>query len=473
MRFLAAILFYFNVINVPYTYKNNTDLLSLTTLSKTFNLDVNFTDSFIDISFGSDVIRIDPLNLTYSGKARGVFQHLEKDSRNVFLDAENAIYIAGALKGNYYYWDSNKHRIIESAYSPSIKVFEVKNNSIRIVHNIDLEPAVEKSNKTIIINVPYGFYFGPPFIYFDDAEYPVKSIKITYSSRGTAFKINLRRDIPFETRSSTGIYMLKLNTLQPTEKNQKEAQPRKPLSSSDEEEKIKKPHNKIDVIVIDPGHGGKDPGAISEKGTKEKDIVLAIAKKVAKKLRKKGFKVILTRDKDVFITLGERARIANHSKCDIFISIHANYSKGKRAHGIETYFLSEARTKWERSVAAFENSVIKYEFKDKVDEKNILKWILGDMAQNEFLRESQDLSAFIQESLVKKTGALDRGVKQAGFYVLRGVYAPSILIETGFITNPKEEKKLKSKKYQSKIADGIVDGILKYKRYYERKYGKF
>ncbi len=467
MHLLFALLFGFNVINLPYVRIKNTDFISLKTASSILNIDTEVTDSSILLSFGTDNVRINPVNLTYTGKIEGTLKAIKKDSDNVFIDAEDLIYISGVLTGNYYYWDSRKHRIIESSYSPSIKSFEINGNVIRLIHNIDLEPATRMDNNSILIEVPYGFYFGPPFLYFDDVEFPLKSVEITYSSRGTLFKLNLRKKTDFESKSSTGLFVVRLK--ETLKKNQKQDQ----ISRNEKSKITPKTHNKIDVIVIDPGHGGKDPGAVTKRGTREKDIVLSIARKVAKKLRKKGFRVILTRDKDKFITLGQRARIANNSKCDLFVSIHANYSKGKRAHGIETYFLSEARTKWERSVAAFENSVIKYELKDKVDERNILKWILGDMAQNEFLRESQDLAAFIQESIVKKTHALDRGVKQAGFYVLRGVYAPSILIETGFITNPKEEKKLRSKRYQNKIADGIVEGILKYKRYYERKYGRF
>ncbi len=473
MAFLLAFLLSFKVLNIPYTHKNNYDLLSLAVISKTFDLETAITDTTVNISFGTDAVYINREDLSYQGKVNGNLKYMEVDSQNGFIDAENAVYIAGALKGNYYYWDRTKHRVIESAYTPSIKSLNAQGNLIRIVHNIDLEPEAYNKDSIIEIKIPYGFYFGPPYIYFDDVHSPIKEIEITYSSHGTVFTLKPRRKIKFKIRSSTGLFTLMLisSTTETQETNKITNIEKHPEASVNKPEKPT--HNKIDVVVIDPGHGGKDPGAISKRGTKEKDIVLSIARKVAKKLRKKGFKVILTRNKDVFITLGQRARIANKSKCDLFVSIHANYSKGKRAHGVETYFLSEARTKWERSVAAFENSVIKYELKEKVDEKNILKWILGDMAQNEFLRESQDLAAFVQESIVKKTGCLDRGVKQAGFYVLRGVYAPSILIETGFITNPKEEKKLRSKKYQNRLADGIVSGILKYKNYYERKYGKY
>ncbi len=469
MSILLSLLFAFNIIKVPYIHKNGTDFISLRTLANQFSLDTEVNDTAILLGYGTTIIKINPTTLYYTGKKEGNLKKAIIDSQNVLIDAEDAIYFTALLRDSYYYWDSEKHRIIESAYSPSIKDFEIDTRSIRLIHNIDLEPVVTHNDTSITIQVSYGFYFGSPFEFFDDTEMPIKSVEITYSSKGTVFNILLRKRTEIKLQKSTGLLLLKLLE-RPVTRNNSQKEEETNTATIEKKNKI---HNKIDVIVIDPGHGGKDPGAISRHKTREKDIVLAIAKKVARKLRKKGFKVILTRDDDRFITLGQRARIANKSKCDLFVSIHANYSKGTRAHGIETYFLSEARTKWERSVAAFENSVIKYEIKEKVGNKNILKWILGDMAQNEFLRESQDLAAFVQESIIKKTGSLDRGVKQAGFYVLRGVYAPSILIETGFITNPREEKLLKSRKYQNKIADGIVTGILKYKSYYERKYGKY
>lgn len=135
---------------------------------------------------------------------------------------------------------------------------------------------------------------------------------------------------------------------------------------------------------------------------------------------------------------------------------------------METFFLSEARTEWERSVAAFENSVVKYEVDKNTDKGDILSMIIGDMAQYEFLKESQDLAYFVQESLVNSISSLDRGVKQAGFYVLQGVYAPSVLVELGFLTNKDEAKKLKDTRYQEKLADAIVDAIIKFKVAYER-----
>ena len=467
MAFIFLVVLAFKTLTIPYIKGKSCDFISLSALTQNFGFKTEITDTTLNLWLGREKILINPKDLSYTGKVKGSLKCLKINSENAYLDAESAIYIAGILKGKYYYWDGQKHRVIESAYTPSIKSIRVNDDWIKIVHNIDLEPEITGEDTIIKITVPYGFYFGPPYIFFDDVASPVREIEITYSAKGTVFIIKLRKKCNIQTKSLTGIFTLKLTT---SSSENKEQNIKKETENTKKEHFV---HNKIDVVVIDPGHGGKDPGAVSKRGTKEKDIVLSIAKKVAKKLHKKGFKVILTRDKDVFLTLGERARIANRSKCDLFVSIHANYSRGNRAHGVETYFLSEAKTKWERSVAAFENSVIKYEIKDTVGEKNILKWILGDMAQNEFLRESQDLAAFVQESIVKKTGCLDRGVKQAGFYVLRGVYAPSILIETGFITNPKEEKKLKSKKYQEKLAEGIVRGILKYKHYYERKYGKY
>ncbi|MEO0178258.1 MAG: N-acetylmuramoyl-L-alanine amidase [candidate division WOR-3 bacterium] len=217
-------------------------------------------------------------------------------------------------------------------------------------------------------------------------------------------------------------------------------------------------------IVIDPGHGGKDPGAIGKWGIKEKDITLSVSKKIANILKKEyGFKVILTREEDIFLSLSERAEIAKRYNAKLFVSIHCNYSEVDNAFGPETYFLSTARTSEERAVEALENSVIKYE----VEESDILKFIVSDILQNAYLKESQKLAFFVHEKL--KDGRNDRGIKQAGFYVLRKVYAPSILIEIGFISNPEEAKLLMDEEYQNKLAKAIAEGIKNYIDWYIRR----
>uniref|UniRef100_A0A7C4YC70 N-acetylmuramoyl-L-alanine amidase n=1 Tax=candidate division WOR-3 bacterium TaxID=2052148 RepID=A0A7C4YC70_UNCW3 len=218
----------------------------------------------------------------------------------------------------------------------------------------------------------------------------------------------------------------------------------------------------IKNIVLDPGHGGQDLGGVGN-GLYEKDVVLDIAKRVANELKKMGFSVTLTRTDDIFLSLKERTEIADNMKADLFVSIHCNAVGNKSKigmNGTEVYFLSVAKTDWARAVEATENSSIQFE-NGKIEEKS-LKYVLWDLAQNQFLVESQQLAIDIQESIVNECGTTNRGVQQANFYVLRLNYMPAVLIETLFITNPDDAKKLKDKNFLDKLAKSIAKGIKNY-----------
>ena len=214
-------------------------------------------------------------------------------------------------------------------------------------------------------------------------------------------------------------------------------------------------------IVIDPGHGGKDPGCLYSGGLREKNIVLSIAKILAQRLRKEvGCEVFLTRTKDVFISLERRTAIANMKKADLFISLHVNAHKSRRIQGLETYFLNMATDKDAVMVAARENAT---------SEKNIsdLQSILNDLMMNTKIHESSRLAHDVQKGMcshVKKRykRVKNLGVKQAPFYVLIGAQMPAILVEAGFLTNNTERKRLVTRKYQKEIADGICLGIKSY-----------
>ena len=212
-------------------------------------------------------------------------------------------------------------------------------------------------------------------------------------------------------------------------------------------------------IVIDPGHGGKDPGAMAF-GLKEKDIVLTISKKVAKVLDEKyRYEVVLTRTKDVFIPLEERTAIANTQKGDLFISIHTNAHSDQSKRGVETYFLNLATDANAMRVAALENATSTHSISEMQD-------ILSTMMQNSKLDESTRLARFVQSNLVSSFGRGHKlrnlGVKQAPFYVLIGAEMPAILIEIAFITNPEEAKLLQNEHYLDQIAANIAAGIAAY-----------
>jgi len=252
----------------------------------------------------------------------------------------------------------------------------------------------------------------------------------------------------------------------------------------DKEKKIdmslKRKTNHKFTVVIDAGHGGKDPGAIGYNGTKEKRIALDVAKKLKETFKKDDINVILTRDTDKFIKLKNRAKIANDNHADLFISLHCNSIGGstnrrKKIQGFTTYFLSPAKTNDARAVAMFENGSLKYENDDKDKRKSKesssdLDFIVNDVIQTKFLDESNFISKSILKSMnkhgIKKTHGT--GISQAGFYVLKKTYMPSILVEMGFVSNPTEEKKLNLKKYREKIAKSLRDAIMIYKgKYYE------
>ncbi|HID93715.1 MAG TPA: N-acetylmuramoyl-L-alanine amidase, partial [bacterium (Candidatus Stahlbacteria)] len=223
----------------------------------------------------------------------------------------------------------------------------------------------------------------------------------------------------------------------------------------------------IEKIVIDPGHGGDDPGAIGPRGYPEKNAVLDIAKRVKRLIKDSlGITCILTREHDRFIPLEKRTEIANKEGADIFISIHCNAHRNRHTKGCEVYFLSPAKTNWERLVEARENASLRFEHRDFSSE---LKSILWDLAQNEYLHESNDLAGLLVKSICKTTGTEYRGVKQANFFVLHGAFMPAVLIEAEFISNPKGEAKLRKKEFRKAIAYGIFQGIKEFKKCYEAK----
>jgi N-acetylmuramoyl-L-alanine amidase len=235
--------------------------------------------------------------------------------------------------------------------------------------------------------------------------------------------------------------------------------------------RLHKPRAGVRTVVIDAGHGGRDVGAIGPTGVREKDVTLQVARALKAELeRRSDLRVLLTRDADVFVPLTARTRMANEAGADLFISVHCNSARSRSGQGFETYFLSEAKTEDERRVAKMENASLRFENPDiDPDQLGELNFILWDLAQNEYLRESSDLADLVQRGLDDELDLRDRGVKQAGFWVLNGAYMPAILIETAFISNPSEERLLVSRKFQSRLVDGIADSLLDYVEAYDRK----
>lgn len=219
------------------------------------------------------------------------------------------------------------------------------------------------------------------------------------------------------------------------------------------------------TIVIDPGHGGKDVGAVGPNGTLEKEVNLQIGLALAKLLKKEGrFNVILTRDKDVFVPLQERSSIANKAKADLFISLHCNAGIQRDSKGFEIFYLSENATDDEAAaVARRENAVIELEgVVGKARQE--LEGLLWSLARNEHMNDSAAIAGHISQQVVRRIKIHNRGVKQAGFYVLRGTSTPAILVESAFISHPKEEGMLRSSRFHRKLVDALYAGLLDFER---------
>ena len=229
----------------------------------------------------------------------------------------------------------------------------------------------------------------------------------------------------------------------------------------------------LKTIVLDAGHGGHDSGATGPTGLMEKDLVLDVTRRVAKLVETRlGLKVLLTRDADHFVTLRDRTSFANRERADLFVSIHANAHREAAADGVETYFLSsEATDSTARQVAALENGVVQLEQPNGrgSGQVDIVKAILWDLAQSEFQVESSRLAEVVHDSMTQTLRISNRGVKQAGFYVLGGAAMPAILLEIGFVTNPREERKLRDTKYRDEIARAIFAGLAEYKRAWDQR----
>jgi N-acetylmuramoyl-L-alanine amidase len=232
------------------------------------------------------------------------------------------------------------------------------------------------------------------------------------------------------------------------------------------------------IVVIDAGHGGPDYGMDGPMGRGprivEKDITLAVAKRVATALRARGMTVVMTRTTDTLIALSDRGRIANRNHGDLFLSIHVNaanpnWKEPAATRGFETYFLAEAKTEEALRVERMENEAVRFETGVHAPKGDPLAFIINDMAQNEHLRESSDLAGSVQRSLMRVHPGPSRGVRQANFAVLRTSFMPAVLIEIGFGTNRSDAAFLSEGTRQQRIAGAIAEATVDYLNRYERR----
>jgi N-acetylmuramoyl-L-alanine amidase len=283
----------------------------------------------------------------------------------------------------------------------------------------------------------------------------IKDFKVFALSEPTRLIIDVRGERPAE-----------ISRLEPslTSPPESAAEPRReePVAVEKKNRTIKRSViSKIRRIVIDPGHGGHDPGAVGPSGLQEKDVVLSVGLRLRDLLKDElGLDVVMTRSTDVFIPLEERTAIANKVNADLFLSVHANAAANRNAAGIETYYLNLAKTEKAAQLAAKENGT-------SLEKVSVLQAILFDLMANYKLNDSAHMAEEVQKALYKKirgqhADVRNLGVKQGPFYVLVGATMPSILVETAFLSNPQEEARLKDPAYLEMTAEGILEGVRGY-----------
>ncbi len=225
----------------------------------------------------------------------------------------------------------------------------------------------------------------------------------------------------------------------------------------------------IETVVIDAGHGGKDPGATGRYGLKEKIVVLDVAEKVKQELERCGLKVYLTRASDEFIELPNRPKLANDRKADLFVSIHANATQSRRIEGFEVYYLTESVDDNARALAAAENAPWDIENSSFASLAPFvsLKAMLWDMIYTENRKESIELARHIDQAVARKMNLKILGIRGAPFAVLKGSKMPAVLVEIGYISNREGEKKLRDAEYRQRMAEAIASGIIDFKNYSE------
>jgi len=217
-------------------------------------------------------------------------------------------------------------------------------------------------------------------------------------------------------------------------------------------------------VVIDPGHGGKDPGAIGRTGLKEKDVNLDIAKRLANRLKQEGVEIVMTRSSDVFIPLGKRVEIANNSRADLFISIHANANRTRSLHGFEVYYVSPTVSDYTRASYASRHFSLNLDSLCFASNSQTLKAILWDMIYTHNRAESISLASDICRAAGDNLSVRIIGVKAARFEVLRGARMPAVLVEVGFLSNAREEQLLRDGSYREKLSHIILEGLFNYAR---------
>jgi len=299
---------------------------------------------------------------------------------------------------------------------------------------------------------------GMVVVRFDDAT-PQLDSSMPFRSRRVRSLTTREKNL--EIKLATGVGLLSWHTLEGPSRVTMELGPARPTPTPAPVRAPVVRRTGPRPIVVDPGHGGDDIGAQSSNGLTEKELTLAVARRLARVLEGRGYAVRLTRDSDQSRALLDRTALANRLEAPVFVSLHANASTFSSVSGAETYYMSLDRATDEAAAATAD---LENRPATASDDRSPLDLILWDLAQAEVLNESADLALAVQGRLNARLGLRDRGVKQAPFVVLTGATMPAILVEIGFLSNPEEEQKLDRPDHQQALAEAIADGVLDFVR---------
>jgi N-acetylmuramoyl-L-alanine amidase len=368
-------------------------------------------------------------------------------------------------------WDARTRDIVLGLPAPNIIDVEVRAASGRVTAtietigalNYDLFPAQDGKLRLRIRGGVFSKDLG-----FESRGGLIERVEAVQTTDGTDMVVTLAEGNPayrvYPRRRPDGIVILVWRRSL-TDIPQPDFRPPRRMAWA---ERFSPEHMELDLVVVDPGHGGENFGSVGPNGYTEKQFNLEVSRKIKAALELEGIETILTRNDDTFVDLETRTEVANSVGADLFISIHANGYRSAEANGFEVYFLSPALDDEARTVAAMENAGREIVPLSAAEADDELAFILWDTAQNEFVVESSHLAQIVNEKMHKSLTLKNRGVKQAGFVVLAGVYLPAILVETAFITNPREEALLKDEAFQETVADALTEAVLEFKSDYGR-----
>jgi len=347
-----------------------------------------------------------------------------------------------------------------------------------IESSIPLSTHLEKSNSSLYIKIRVSENFRVQKRNVESGY--IKSINWSKGVEHYLISLDLKRsNFLYDSFSTSSPYQFFVDIKWPQDENSSETIKVKNDTQSDfddpAEKSVSNPNPSavfqgMKTIVIDPGHGGLEIGAKGKFGALEKDITLSVSKKLKVLIeRNLSYRVVMTREQDVDVSLENRAAIANNNQAYVFVSVHVNGSYRKDARGSETFFLSLNATDEEaRRLAYLENNSSQIESKIAGEDEDDIMMILWDMAQANYIKQSSQLAEYIQNELNSLLGTVNRGIKQAPFKVLTGVACPAVLVEIAFISNPQEEQQLTTPSFQEKVARAIFRGLSNFLRTYSQ-----